>query len=77
MAAFYTDMGSRMANITLLVMTEFGRRVAKNSSNGVGTFEINEGDFGILTCEFDKSDDDVIECAASDGSTSVEIGFER
>lgn len=35
MAAFYTDMGSRMANITLLVMTEFGRRVAKNNSNGV------------------------------------------
>ncbi|MDF1645240.1 MAG: DUF1501 domain-containing protein [Pseudomonadales bacterium] len=34
-AAFYTDMGSDMSEITLLVMTEFGRRVAENASVGV------------------------------------------
>ena len=33
-AAFYTDMGSDMSGITLLVMTEFGRRVAENGSVG-------------------------------------------
>ncbi|MBV1915639.1 MAG: DUF1501 domain-containing protein [Pseudomonadales bacterium] len=33
-AAFYTDMGSDMSGITLLVMTEFGRRIAKNGSVG-------------------------------------------
>ncbi|MCG8668807.1 MAG: DUF1501 domain-containing protein [Pseudomonadales bacterium] len=35
LSAFYTDMGSRMANITVLVHTEFGRRVAANASSGV------------------------------------------
>lgn len=35
LAAFYTDMGERMQSITVLVYTEFGRRVAKNASNGV------------------------------------------
>ena len=33
-AAFHQDMGSRMAGITLVTMTEFGRRVAENGSNG-------------------------------------------
>ena len=33
-AAFYTDMGSEMSGITLIVMTEFGRRVAENASAG-------------------------------------------
>jgi len=32
--AFYTDMGTRMQNITVLVHTEFGRRVAQNASMG-------------------------------------------
>jgi len=32
--AFYTDMGSGMQRITVLVYTEFGRRVAKNGSEG-------------------------------------------
>ena len=32
--AFYQDMGERMQNITILCMTEFGRRVADNASNG-------------------------------------------
>lgn len=35
-SAFYTDMGaSRMPRITVLVHTEFGRRVAENGSMGV------------------------------------------
>ncbi len=34
LAAFDTDMGARMANITVLVHTEFGRRVADNSASG-------------------------------------------
>lgn len=34
MAAFYTDMGSQMQRITVLVHTEFGRRVAENASAG-------------------------------------------
>ncbi len=33
--AFYTDMGTQMARITLLIHTEFGRRVAQNASLGV------------------------------------------
>ena len=33
--AFYIDMGSRMNNIVVLVMSEFGRRVAENGSAGV------------------------------------------
>jgi uncharacterized protein (DUF1501 family) len=32
--AFYTDMGTNMQRITVLVYTEFGRRVARNASNG-------------------------------------------
>ena len=32
--AFYQDMGDKMQNITILCMTEFGRRVADNASNG-------------------------------------------
>lgn len=32
--AFYTDMGAQMQRITVLVHTEFGRRVAQNASLG-------------------------------------------
>jgi uncharacterized protein (DUF1501 family) len=32
--AFYTDMGSRIQSVTVLVHTEFGRRVAQNASLG-------------------------------------------
>ncbi len=32
--AFYTDMGVGMSRITVLVYTEFGRRVAENGSLG-------------------------------------------
>ncbi len=32
--AFYQDMGERMQNITIICMTEFGRRVTDNASNG-------------------------------------------
>lgn len=34
LSAFYTDMGAGMDRITVLVHTEFGRRVAENGSNG-------------------------------------------
>ena len=34
MSAFYTDMGASMSRITVLVYTEFGRRVAENGSLG-------------------------------------------
>ena len=34
LAAFYTDLGPAMARVTLLVYTEFGRRIAKNASEG-------------------------------------------
>ena len=34
LAAFYTDMGASMSRITVLVYTEFGRRVAENGSVG-------------------------------------------
>jgi len=34
LAAFYSDMGGEMAHVTVVVMTEFGRRVAENSSLG-------------------------------------------
>ncbi len=34
LAAFYTDMGDRMQNITIIALTEFGRRVAENGSGG-------------------------------------------
>jgi uncharacterized protein (DUF1501 family) len=32
--AFMTDMGDRMQNITLVAMSEFGRRAYENASNG-------------------------------------------
>jgi uncharacterized protein (DUF1501 family) len=35
LSAFHTDMGGLMQNITVLVHTEFGRRVAQNASLGV------------------------------------------
>lgn len=34
LSAFHTDMGSQMQRITVLVYTEFGRRVAENASAG-------------------------------------------
>lgn len=34
LAAFHTDMGPQMQRITVLVQTEFGRRVKENASNG-------------------------------------------
>ncbi|MCI0506213.1 MAG: DUF1501 domain-containing protein [Gammaproteobacteria bacterium] len=34
LSAFYTDMGTRMQGVTVLVHTEFGRRVAQNASLG-------------------------------------------
>jgi uncharacterized protein (DUF1501 family) len=34
LSAFHTDMGDAMKNITVIVMSEFGRRVAENASSG-------------------------------------------
>jgi uncharacterized protein (DUF1501 family) len=34
LSAFYTDLGTRMQGVTVLVHTEFGRRVAQNASLG-------------------------------------------
>lgn len=34
LAAFHTDMGDQMKNVTLVVMSEFGRRVQENASGG-------------------------------------------
>jgi len=34
LAAFYTDLGGRMANVSVVAMSEFGRRVAENASKG-------------------------------------------
>ncbi len=34
LAAFGTDLGSRMADVTLVTLTEFGRRVEENGSGG-------------------------------------------
>jgi len=34
LSAFYTDMGTQMQRITVLVHSEFGRRVAQNASQG-------------------------------------------
>ncbi|MBK8283545.1 MAG: DUF1501 domain-containing protein [Ahniella sp.] len=34
MAAFQQDLGARMDNVTVLTMTEFGRRAYQNASNG-------------------------------------------
>jgi uncharacterized protein (DUF1501 family) len=35
LSAFHTDMGSQMSRITVIVHSEFGRRVAQNASQGV------------------------------------------
>jgi uncharacterized protein (DUF1501 family) len=34
LAAFYTDLGSRMNDVMVLTMTEFGRTAAENGSGG-------------------------------------------
>jgi uncharacterized protein (DUF1501 family) len=34
LAAFATDLGSRMNGVTVLTLSEFGRRVAENGSGG-------------------------------------------
>ena len=34
LSAFYRDMGKTMANVTVVVMTEFGRRLGENSAFG-------------------------------------------
>lgn len=34
LAAFYTDMGDNIANITVITLTEFGRRASENGSGG-------------------------------------------
>lgn len=34
LAAFATDIGSRISDVTVVTMSEFGRRVARNGSNG-------------------------------------------
>jgi uncharacterized protein (DUF1501 family) len=34
LAAFHADMGDRMANVTVVTMSEFGRRVEENASSG-------------------------------------------
>jgi uncharacterized protein (DUF1501 family) len=34
LAAFYTDMGDAMSGVTVVTMSEFGRRVEENASNG-------------------------------------------
>ncbi|MGC5018294.1 DUF1501 domain-containing protein [Micromonospora sp. DT47] len=43
MAAFFTDLGDKAANVTIMVSSEFGRRVA---SNGGGT---DHGHGGVVT----------------------------
>lgn len=44
LAAFHTDLGARMGSVTVLTMTEFGRRVAENGSQGT--------DHGRASCMF-------------------------
>ena len=44
LAAFATDLGAGMNNVTVLTMTEFGRRVAENGSQGT--------DHGRASCMF-------------------------
>jgi uncharacterized protein (DUF1501 family) len=34
LAAFATDLGPKFANVTVLTLTEFGRRVSQNGNNG-------------------------------------------
>src|SRR5690606_12152320 len=34
LGAFATDLGDRFDDVTVVVMTEFGRRIAQNGSNG-------------------------------------------
>jgi uncharacterized protein (DUF1501 family) len=43
LSAFYVDMGAQMQRITVLVHTEFGRRVAQNASNGTDHGGVNGG----------------------------------
>ena len=42
LAAFYTDLGERMANVTVVTTSEFGRRVEQNGTDGT--------DHGYATC---------------------------
>ena len=44
LAAFHTDLGARMRNITVVTMTEFGRRLLENGSRGT--------DHGRASCMF-------------------------
>ncbi len=44
MAAFYADLGDGMSNVSLVTMSEFGRRAAENASGGT--------DHGRATCMF-------------------------
>lgn len=44
LAAFVQDMGTRMANVTVITMTEFGRRAGENASAGT--------DHGRASCMF-------------------------
>ena len=44
LAAFLQDMGARMANVTVITMTEFGRRAGENASAGT--------DHGRASCMF-------------------------
>lgn len=34
LAAFATDLGDELSNVTLITMSEFGRRIAQNNNNG-------------------------------------------
>ncbi len=43
--AFYTDLQDSMSNITVVTMSEFGRRVAENASNGT---DHGHGNFMLL-----------------------------
>jgi uncharacterized protein (DUF1501 family) len=45
LAAFYADMGDGMKNITVVVMSEFGRRVQENASGGT---DHGHGNFMLL-----------------------------
>ena len=45
LAAFYADLGERMARISVVTMSEFGRRVAENASQGT---DHGHGNFMLL-----------------------------
>jgi uncharacterized protein (DUF1501 family) len=45
LSAFYTDLQDRMANITVVTMSEFGRRVQENASQGT---DHGHGNFMLL-----------------------------